>query len=160
MQFLGEEHDTELKPAPGGLLWIPLTNCAGRAKSHTPFVDVMVKACDASLESLNTPTAVQFPGEKHDTASKNASGGLLWIPLTNWAGRAVSHSPFVDVMVNASRPLVLFLNCPTAVQFPGDEHDTEEVYISCGVLRRILSENTAGSAWPHPLTVLVTVALA
>ena len=108
----------------------------------------------------NCPPAVQFPGDAHDTELKTELGVVLWIPLANCAGCAVPHTPPVDVMVNASRPLVLFLNCPTAVQFPGDEHDTEEVYISCGVLRRMLSENTAGSAWPHPLTVLVTVALA
>ena len=43
----------------------------------------------------------------------------------NTAGRAVPHTPPVDVMVNASLPPVLFKNCPTAVQFPGEEHDTE-----------------------------------
>ena len=135
-------------------------NTAGCANAHTPPVDVMVNACNASLISLNCPTAVQFPGDEHDTQNKNASGEFFWIPVSNSAGRASAHTPPVEVMVNASRPLVLFLNCPTAVQFPGDEHDTEEVYISCGVLRGMSSANSAGVASPHPLTVLVTVALA
>ena len=80
--------------------------------------------------------------------------------MGNTAGRAVPHTPPVDVMVNACNASLISLNCPTAVQFPGDEHDTEEVYISCGVLRGMSSANSAGVASPHPLTVLVTVALA
>ena len=47
------------------------------------------------------------------------------MPLTNTAGRASAHTPFVDVIVNASKVPPLFLNFPTAVQFPGDAQDTE-----------------------------------
>jgi hypothetical protein len=55
----------------------------------------------ASSASLNSPAAVQFPGEVHDTEYKNAFGVSLWTSSTNSAGCAVSHSLFVDVMVNA-----------------------------------------------------------
>ena len=51
---------------------------------------------------LNDPTAVQFPGDEHDTEKNNASGFTFWMSSPNCAGRAVSHSPLVDVMVNAS----------------------------------------------------------
>ena len=90
----------------------------------------MVNACVLSLTFMNCPTAVQLPGDAHDTECKNALGELLWMPLANTAGRTVLQTSLVEVMVNASKPLMLFLNCPTAVQFPGEEHDTEDVYIS------------------------------
>ena len=48
--------------------------------------------------------------------------------MSNTAARAESHTPFVDVMVNASKPSALFLKLPTAVQFPDDAHDTELKY--------------------------------
>jgi hypothetical protein len=82
---------------------------------------------------------VQFPGAEHDTEYKNALGELLWIPVSNTAGRAVLHTSFVDVMVNASKPPLLFLNCPTVAQFPGEEHDTEDVYIAFAEGRRMPS---------------------
>jgi hypothetical protein len=44
VQFLGDAHDTELNCAMGESFWIPLANTAGRARSHAPFVDVIVKA--------------------------------------------------------------------------------------------------------------------
>jgi hypothetical protein len=68
---------------------------------------------------------VQFPGDAHDTEVKNPNWDVSWTDSKNSAGRAVSHSPSIDVMVNASLALLLFLTSPTAVQFPGDAHETE-----------------------------------
>ena len=76
-------------------------NTAGRASAHVPLVDVMVNASVALVLLANNPTAVQFPGEEHDTEYKPALRELLWIPLWNTAARAGAHVPFVDVMVNA-----------------------------------------------------------
>jgi hypothetical protein len=101
VQFPDDVHDTELKYEVGELLWIPLWNTAGRASAHVPFVDVMVNASVALALFANNPTAVQFPGEAHDTEYKPALRELLWIPLWNTAARAGAHVPFVDVMVNA-----------------------------------------------------------
>jgi hypothetical protein len=139
VQFPGDEHDTEKRASSGDAFWSPVLNCAGRALPNSPLVDVMVKACVLSLTFLKDPTAVQFPGEEHDTEYKNALGELLWIPASNTAGRAVLQTSLVDVMLNASKSPLLFLNCPTTVQFPGEEHDTEDVYISCGEERRMPS---------------------
>jgi hypothetical protein len=50
---------------------------------------------------------VQFPGDAHDTEVNVSEGESFWIPLANTAGRASSHTPFVDVMVKAA--LLLFL---------------------------------------------------
>jgi hypothetical protein len=69
--------------------------------------------------------AVQFPAVAQDTDVNLAIGEFGWIPLAKTAGRASSHAPFVDVIVNASREPSKFLKFPTAVQFPGDVHDTE-----------------------------------
>jgi hypothetical protein len=85
----------------------------------------MVNASREPSKVFKNPTAVQFPGEAHDTELNCARGESFWIPLANTAGCAVSHTPFVDVMVNASWLLPLFKKFPTAVQFPGDVHDTE-----------------------------------
>ena len=73
---------------------------------------------------------VQFPAVGQDT---ELSCELVAIDSTlseNSAGRASAHTPFVDVMVKASLLYAsmgpsLFLNCPTAVQFPGDAQDTD-----------------------------------
>jgi hypothetical protein len=73
----------------------------------------------------NPPTAVQFPGEAHDTESNHAHVNSFCMSSSNTAGCAVSHSPFVMVMVNALYQLLILLNLPTAVQFPGDAHDTD-----------------------------------
>jgi hypothetical protein len=68
---------------------------------------------------------VQFPGDAHDTDFKLVSGVSSCMSSSNTAGRAVSHTPSVNVMVNASWSPELFLKYPTAVQFPGDAHDTD-----------------------------------
>jgi hypothetical protein len=85
----------------------------------------MVNALLVKSLFLTNPTAVQLPGDAHDTEVKSPYLETSWTKSTNTAGRASAHTPFVDVMVNASKPPVMFLNCPTAVQFPGDAHDTE-----------------------------------
>jgi hypothetical protein len=74
--------------------------------------------------------AVQFPGDEHDTELNTLKGESLWTPLGNTAGCAASQTPFVDVMVIAVYAYVelsgiKFWNSPTAVQFPGDAHETE-----------------------------------
>jgi hypothetical protein len=130
VQFPGDAHDTEVNNPERDICCSPVSNTASCAVSHTPFVDVMVNASKPALLFLNIPTAVQFSADAHDTELNNAIGELLWIPVSNTAGRAVLHTSFVDVMVNASKPPLLFLNCPTVAQFPGEEHDTEDVYIA------------------------------
>jgi hypothetical protein len=69
--------------------------------------------------------AVQFPAVAQDTDVNLAIGEFGWIPLAKTAGRASSHAPFVDVIVNASREPSKFLKFPTAVQFPVLGHETE-----------------------------------
>jgi hypothetical protein len=68
---------------------------------------------------------VQFPGDAHETELNCALGNSFWISEANTAGCASAHTPFVIVMVNASSASDILLNLPTAVQFPGDAHDTE-----------------------------------
>ena len=125
VQFPGDVHDTELRIPLGSSLWTPSGNSTGRASAHTPFVDVMVNASSKSSKLANEPMAVQFPAVAQDTDVNLAIGEFGWIPLAKTAGRASSHAPFVDVIVNASREPSKFLKFPTAVQFPGDVHDTE-----------------------------------
>jgi hypothetical protein len=62
----------------------------------------MVNASVLPSMFLKYPTAVQFPGDVHETESNLADGSSDWMPASNCAGRAVSHSPSIDVMVNAS----------------------------------------------------------
>ena len=135
--------------------WTFASNCAGRAVSHSPLVDVMVNASELPSLFLNLPTAVQFPGDGHDTEEKIASGFSDWMSSPNCAGRAVSHSPSVDVMVNATLLPSLFTNVPTAVQFPGDEHDTEEN--SAILIWTSSPGNCAGRAVSHSPSVSVMV---
>jgi hypothetical protein len=85
----------------------------------------MVNASREPSKVFKNPTAVQFPGDAHDTELNCSRGESFWIPLANTAGRASSQTLFADVMVNASWLLPLFKKFPTAVQFPGDVHDTE-----------------------------------
>jgi hypothetical protein len=125
VQFPGDEHDTELNIPYLTSSWIALTT-AGRAVSHTPFVEVMVNASKPALLFLNIPTAVQFSADAHDTELNNAIGESLWMPASNTAGRALVHTSFVDVMVKASESSLLFRKIPTALQFPGVAHDTEK----------------------------------
>jgi hypothetical protein len=125
VQFPGDAHDTDVNCALGKSFWIPLANTAGRASSHTPFVDVMVKAALLLFLFRKFPTAVQFLGDAHDTELNCALGKMFWISEANTAGSASAHAPFVIVMVNASGASDILLNLPTAVQFPGDAHDTE-----------------------------------
>jgi hypothetical protein len=81
-----------------------------------------------------------------------------WTPLANTAGRAGAHSPFVDVIVNASssKAVSAFLNCPTAVQLPAVAHDTEKIWAS-GEFRCTSSGNTADRAGVHTPFVDVMV---
>ena len=67
---------------------------------------------------------MQYPGDAQDTCSKYGEIYSLWMSASNCARRAVSHSPFVDVMVNTSLVLPL-KRVPTAVQFPDEAHDTD-----------------------------------
>lgn len=125
VQFPGDAHETEDKYVGGRSDCTPLTKTAGRARSHTPSVDVMVNAALLLFLFKKAPTAVQFPGDAHDTEVNCVLGKLFWIPLTKTAGRASSHTPLVDVIVNASVASDMLLKFPTAVQLPGDAHDTE-----------------------------------
>jgi hypothetical protein len=145
VQLPGDAHDTELKYADGEAFWIPLANAAGCASSQTPFVDVMVNASFSSEEFLKYPTAVQLPGVAHDTESKESSAIADRTPEENSDGRAKLHTPFANDMVNASSRSEVFLNRPTAVQCPGDAHDTE---LKCaeGEADRTPVGNTAGCA--------------
>ena len=130
VQFPGDAHDTEEKIESGLSFWTPSAKAAGCASSHTPFVDVMVNTSSRLLLFSNLPTAVQFPAVAHETAVNVALAGSFWIPSVNTAGCASAHALFVDVMVNASRDPSELLNSPTAVQFPGDAHDTEAKLVS------------------------------
>ena len=130
VQFPGDAHDTEEKIESGLSFWTPSAKAAGCASSHTPFVDVMVNTSSRLLLFSNLPTAVQFPAVAHETAVNVALAGSFWIPSANSAGCASAHALFVDVMVNASRDPSELLNSPTAVQFPGDAHDTEAKLVS------------------------------
>jgi hypothetical protein len=212
VQFPADAHDTDLISELVGTDWMSMGNCAGRASSHSPFVDVMVNTSLANVslsviglsnsptavqlpgvahdteenreltiwptmplgnsdgraspqmpfeedmvnanlfrEALrNVPTAVQFPADAQDTESKNALRGSYWIPSGNTAGRAGSQMPFVEDMVNAVLPLRIWSNSPTAVQFPGDAHDTERILFSCSGRKTPLG-NSAGLAKSHPL---------
>jgi hypothetical protein len=73
----------------------------------------------------NLPTAVQLPAVAHDTEENSASARSFWTSSANCAGCASSHTPFMEVMVNASLLSNMLLNFPTAVQFPAVAHDTE-----------------------------------
>ncbi len=120
---------------------------------------VMVNASliqPSSLLRSNDPTAVQFPGVAHDTDSKPASGVSSCMSSSNTAGCGVSHSPSVDVMVNASWSPELFLKYPTAVQFPREVHDTDSKSAS-GVSFCMPSPNSAGRASSHSPSVDVMV---
>ena len=131
VQFPGEEHEIEEainseKPKR------PLGNSAGRARSHpssggegVSFTIEVVNASNSFDEFANSPTAVQFPGDAHDTDVNTAKLGSDWILAGNEAGSALPHIPLADIKVNASKSSVLFLKSPAAVQFPGDAHDTE-----------------------------------
>ncbi|MFM9036365.1 MAG: hypothetical protein ACKOJ9_01590, partial [Actinomycetota bacterium] len=125
MQFPADTHDTERKPVLGLVFWTPEANDAGCPSAHTPSVDVCVNASKPPAAFLNDPTAVQFPADTHDTDLKLALGLVFWTPVAKDAGRAVAHTPPVDVCVNASLRPAAFLKYPAAVQFPADTHDTE-----------------------------------
>jgi hypothetical protein len=129
VQFFDEAHETDLKyvpiPCPSTFPWMSASNSAGLAVSHSPAANVMVNARLTPSWFTKSPTAVQFLEDVHDTELKPAEGDSFCMSSSNSAGLAVCHSPSVKVMVNASDPPELFLKNPTAVQFPGDAHDTE-----------------------------------
>ena len=125
VQFPAVVHDTEASCELVAMDSTLSGNSAGRANSHTPFIDVMVKASLELLTVMKDPTAVQFPEAEHDTDLNSSSGYSDWTPAVKAAGRANSHTPFVDVIVNASSQSDMLLNDPTAVQFPAVGHDTE-----------------------------------
>jgi hypothetical protein len=102
VQIPGEAHETEEKVVGGKSDCTPLANAAGRASSHTPFVDVMVNATTIPTELTNCPTAVQFPAVAHDTEFNDSVRVSIWVPAGNSAARAASNTPLIDVMVNAS----------------------------------------------------------
>ena len=105
---------------------------------------------------VNHPTAEQFPTDAHDTELKYPLGVVFWIASAKTAGWAVAHMPAVDVMVNASSPLAVFLNAPTAVQLPADAHDTDS-NCAIGLAFWIASAKTAGWAGFHVPAVDVMV---
>lgn len=82
----------------------------------------MVKASIPRVEFRKLPTTVQLPIEAQDTALKLPS--VACMPVANTADFGCAHTPFVEVIVNASVPPALFRKTPTAVQFPGDAHET------------------------------------
>ena len=61
----------------------------------------------ACADMTKSPAAVHFPGDAHETEEKVEGEESDCTPLANTAGRASSHTPFVDVMVKAA--LWLFL---------------------------------------------------
>ena len=161
VQFSSVGHDTELNCESGFSDWTPSSNCAGCASSHSPSIDVMVNASLLPSLFLNLPTAVQFPSVGHDTELNCESGFSDWTPSSNCAGCAKPHTPSIDVMVNASLLSSMFLNLPTAVQFPGDEHDTSlkavPALISSPTSTLMPSSNCAGCASSHSPSVDVMV---
>ena len=156
VQFPSVGHDTEVKSAYGSSDWMSSSNSAGCARPHSPSIDVMVNASLLPSLFLNLPTAVQFPGDEHDTEPKSVYRSSNRVSSSNCAGRAVSHSPSIDVMVNASRPPALFLNDPTAVQFPSVGHDTELNHAS-GFTFWVPASNCAGRAVSHSPSIDVMV---
>ena len=143
MQFPSVGQDTEVKSAYGSSDWMPSSNCAGRAVSHSPSIDVIVNASVLPSMFLNDPTAMQYPGDEHDTSLNFEKSD--WKSRGNCAGCAGFHSPPIEVMVNAGKLPALFLNDPTAVQFPSVGHETE---LNCesGFSDWMPSSNCAGSA--------------
>ena len=156
VQFPGDAHDTDFKLVSGVSSCMSSSNTAGCGVSHSPSVMVMVNASLSPELFLKYPTAVQFPGVAHDTDSKPALGVSSCMSSSNTTGCAVSHSPSVDVMVNASWSPELFLKYPTAVQFPGDAHDTDSKP-ALGVSSCMSASNTAGRASSHSPSVMVMV---
>ena len=126
-----------------------LGNTTGVAVPHVPLMDVIVNDWNLLEESKNLPTAVQLPGDVHDTAANSDSVGFDCAPLGNTAGRTVPHTPLVDVMVKGSMSLcVLVVYPPTAVQLPGDVHDTD-VMPDPGIGASAPAGKTAGVAMLH-----------
>jgi hypothetical protein len=156
VQFPGEAHDTDSNHAHVNSFCMLSSNTAGCAVSHSPSVMVMMNAMVSSPSALNSPTAVQFPGDAHDTDFKLVFGVSSCMSSSNTAGCGVSHSPSVDVMVNASWSPELFLKYPTAVQFPGVAHDTDSKP-ALGVSSCMSASNSAGCASSHTPSVNVMV---
>jgi nitrate/TMAO reductase-like tetraheme cytochrome c subunit len=156
VQFPGDAHDTDFKLVSGVSSCMSASNSAGCAVCHSPSVMVMVNASWSPELFLNSPTVVQFPGDAHDTDFKLVSGVSSCMSSSNTAGCAVSHSPSVMVMVNASWSPELFLKYPTAVQFPGVAHDTDSKP-ALGVSSCMSASNSAGCAVCHSPSVMVMV---
>ncbi len=66
--------------------------------------DIVNSAWAPTDTNVKYPAAVHFPGDAHDTEVNSAKGGFVWMPLGNSAGRASSHTPFVEVRVNGVPP--------------------------------------------------------
>ena len=88
-------------------------------------VDVVVNASLPPPTFLKVPAAVHFPADAHDTALKYVLVLVFCTPAAKTTGCALAHTPLVDVMVNASLPLLTFVKLPAAVQLPADAQDTE-----------------------------------
>jgi hypothetical protein len=129
----------------------------GRALAHTPLVDVIVNDSKSPTGLMKRPTAVQFPGDPHDTDFNSENELAACTPAPNTAGAALAHTPLVDVMVNESRRPAAFTKYPTAVQFPADAHDTELMPAVWKLARCTPAPNTAGAALAHTPLVDVMV---
>jgi hypothetical protein len=69
----------------------------------TVLVELIVNSAPAPCADMTkSPAAVHFPGDAHETEEKvEGEEESDCTPLANTAGRASSHTPFVDVMVKA-----------------------------------------------------------
>jgi hypothetical protein len=66
--------------------------------------EVIVNIAPAAIGDMTkSPAAVHFPGDAHETEEKvEGEKESDCTPLANTAGRAISHTPFIDVMVKAA----------------------------------------------------------
>jgi hypothetical protein len=124
VQLPGEEQETRRSLASGGELCTPLLNTTGLASDQVPFVDVTVNASRRPCELVKCPTAVQFPGDVHETFRKALSEYDACTPSAKATTCGSPHTPLVDEIVNGSSEFDGRMNFPTAVQFPGDVQDT------------------------------------
>src|SRR5215471_5150616 len=93
------------------------------AVCHLPLTSLSTNAVPMGAVSM-LPTALQLPGDAHDTAST--------VPLLPWlraalpgTSTAVRQVPLTSLTTNASLWSELLVYSPTALQLPGDVHDIE-----------------------------------
>jgi hypothetical protein len=75
------------------------------------------------------PATVQSPGAPQDSEETMALWPLFSAPMpgSSWA---LPHRPRVSLTTNASRGPDLPVDCPAAVQLPGDVHATAKILAS------------------------------